>query len=249
MLRKEIIVNNLKVNYWLSENFQAEQAIIFLPGWNSPAKLFSQQIAIKNLLALDLPGFFGSERPLKTWGTPEYAEFLGDFLIKLGITEPILVGHSFGGAIALRYAANNQKVKKLILIGAAIIRVKTLKVGLYYIGAKIFKTIAPFWATKLKKYFYQKIDSVDYLESGNLTDIYKQIIREDSQNYLSDIKNIPTALIWGEIDSATPLDQAYLIKSQLPQSELFVLKGAGHYCFLDKKTEFEEIFSKVIYDY
>lgn len=246
MLKKEIIINGLKVNYLLSDNFQAERAIIFLPGWNSPADIFCGQVSTDNLLALNLPGFFGSEKPTTVWGTSNYSLFLAEFLKKLTVKNPILVGHSFGGAVALRYAASGHQVKKLILIGAAVVRTKAAKVRFYYLGAKILKTLLPGLAKKLRRSFYDKIGSRDYLESGPLADIYKKVIREDSQNYLKDIQNVPTAIIWGENDVATPLAQAYLIKGQLPNSHFFILPGTGHYCFLDNKKEFTEIFSKEI---
>lgn len=243
MLKKEIIINGLKVSYLISDNFQTDQAIIFLPGWNSPVEIFSNQVKIDNLLAVDLPGFFGSEKPQAVWGTSEYALFLTELLTKLAIVNPILIGHSFGGAIAIRYASS-QPVKKLILIGAAIVRTKTSKTKFYYIGAKILKTLLPWLAKKLRRSFYNKIGSLDYLESGQMSDIYQKVIREDSQDYLKYIQKVPATLIWGEKDFTAPLTQAYLIKKQLPSSSLFILAGASHYCFLDNKEEFNKIFRK-----
>ncbi len=245
MSSKEIIINDIKVDYLISDNFQVDKAIIFLPGWNSSAEIFSNQIKVDNLLAINLPGFFGSEKPKEVWGTSNYADFLSEFLNKLNITNPILVGHSFGGAVALRYASKNS-IKKLILIGAAIVRKKTFKTIIYYLGAKILKILAPWLAKKMRQAFYNKIGSRDYLESGEMADIYQKVIREDSQSYLKEIKDIPITLIWGEKDLATPLTQAYLIKKQLSRGQLHVLTNAGHYCFLDNKEEFVKIFLKEI---
>ena len=245
MLKKEIIINGLKVNYLVSQNFQAELAIIFLPGWNSPAEVFSNQIKIDNFLAINLPGFFGSEKPQTNWGTSDYADFLSELLNKLDIKNPTLLGHSFGGAVALRYASKNS-VKRLILIGAAIVRTKTSKTKIYYLGAKILKALAPWLAKKMRHSFYNKIGALDYLESGQMSDIYQKVIRDDSQRFLKDLENISVTLIWGAKDLATPLTQAYLIKKQLPNSNLYILADAGHYCFLDKKEEFDEILFKEV---
>jgi len=243
MSSKEIIINDIKVNYLISDNFQADEAIIFLPGWNSPAEIFSNQVKVDNLLAINLPGFFGSEKPKEVWGTSNYADFLSEFLNKLNIANPILVGHSFGGAVALRYASKNS-VKKRILIGAAIVRTKTSKTRIYYLGAKILKILAPWLAKKMRQAFYNKIGSRDYLESGEMAGIYQKVIREDSQSYLKEIGNTPVTLIWGEKDLDTPLTQAYLIKERLHKGQLYILVDAGHYCFLDNKEEFVKIFLK-----
>jgi pimeloyl-ACP methyl ester carboxylesterase len=193
-------------------------------------------------VAVNLPGFFGSDKPSVVWGTSEYAVFLKDFLTKLNIDNPILIGHSFGGAVALRYASRNP-VRKLILVGAAIVRERNSKTVIYYFGAKIFKTLFPFLAKKLRKSFYSKIGALDYLESGHMSDIYQKVIREDSQSYLKNLGETPVSLIWGERDLSTPLRQAHIINSQLPSSQLFILKDAGHYSFLDKREEFQKIFS------
>lgn len=245
MLKKEIIINGLKIAYLVSDNFKSEQAIIFLPGWNSPAEVFSNQVKIDNLISINLPGFFGSEKPRAIWGASDYADFLSEFLNKLAIINPILVGHSFGGAVALRYASK-KPVKKLILIGAAIIRTKTSKTRIYYLGAKTLKTLAPWLAKKMRRSFYNRIGALDYLESGQMNDIYQKVIREDSQSYLKNVQNVPVTLIWGEKDLATPMVQASLIKKQLPNSYIYILPEAGHYCFLDNKLEFDRIFFKEI---
>ncbi|MCU0680604.1 MAG: alpha/beta hydrolase [Planctomycetes bacterium] len=253
MQKKQIIVNNLKITYFISDRFDPKQAAVFLPGWNSTADLLLKIIGeTNNFIALNLPGFGGSEKPKQTWGLLEYANFLKSFLEKLEIIKPILIGHSFGGALAVKYVANNKStessVKKIILIDSSAIRqgVFNLKKKIYWLGAKIFKTIVslPFlksWGRKMRKKFYKSIDSPDYLEAGPMVNIYQKIIKEDLQSELATL-DIPVAIIWGRNDKDTPFNQGELTHKLIKNSQFFPVSNAGHYVFLDQPEEFKKIF-------
>jgi pimeloyl-ACP methyl ester carboxylesterase len=57
--------------------------------------------------ALNLPGFGGSEEPPDAWSVGDYADFVRDFLTERGIRSVTLIGHSFGGRIAIKLAGNS----------------------------------------------------------------------------------------------------------------------------------------------
>ncbi|MEM0119976.1 MAG: alpha/beta hydrolase [Thermoprotei archaeon] len=60
------------------------------------------------------------------------------------------------------------------------------------------------------------------------------VVLEDSAGYESEVlenfskKGIPTLIVWGEKDTLIPLTSAYIFKEKMPQSELVVIRGAGH---------------------
>jgi pimeloyl-ACP methyl ester carboxylesterase len=247
MVKKSIIVDDLNINYYQSDNFNGEGVRVFLHGWGSEATLFRKILEkCDNFVALDFPGFGGSEFPSKNWGVSEYAIFLNNFLTKLEIKNPLLIGHSFGGSVAIKYNVLFGGVRKNILIGAAGIREKTLKIKIYKIGAKIFKlaTLIPgldLIRKKIRNDFYEKIGSLDYINSGKLKESYKKII---SENLSEDMKKIKTetVLIWGEDDAETLLADGKKINSLIKNSKLLMIKNAGHYVFLDQPEKFEELF-------
>lgn len=70
---------------------------------------------------LDLPGFGESDEPSSVWKVEDYSCMLEEFVKKLGIKKPIIIGHSFGGRIAIRYSSNNS-IEKLVLFGSPCIR-------------------------------------------------------------------------------------------------------------------------------
>lgn len=247
--KKTVIVDNLSVCCYRSADFVGSGVLVFLHGWGSQAAHFSKTLEkCHNVVAFDLPGFGGSQMPGTAWSIGDYARFLRHFLEKLHIDHPVLVGHSFGGNIAIKYCAEYGDAEKLILIGSAGIRRKTLKKLLYFILAKILKVVSflPGFSRMregIRKSFYTAIGSEDYIQAGALTDIYRKNIGEDLQKDMEKIK-IPTTLIWGENDDAMPLSDGKLTQKRIKGSQMFVIPGAGHYVFLDKEKEFEEIFLK-----
>ena len=249
--KKTIIVDNLSIRYYQSADFAGSGALAFLHGWGLQALSFSKTLEkCQNVIAFDLPGFGESQMPEIAWSIVDYASFLQRFFEKLHIEHPILVGHSFGGNIAIKYCAEYGDVQKLILIGSAGIRRKTLKKLLYLILAKVLKVVSFLpgltqLRERVRKSFYTAIGSEDYIQAGALTEIYRKNIGEDLQKDMGKIK-IPTILIWGENDDAVPAADGRLTESLIKGSRMFVIPGAGHYVFLDKEKEFEEIFLKAL---
>ena len=183
MLKKHIIVDNLKITYYRSDILNHKNTLIFLHGWGSQAIHFMNILKrCNNFIAFDLPGFGASERPKETWGLIEYSKFLKKFLKKLNIDNPILIGHSFGGSIIIKFCSLKlAKIKKIILIDSAGLRLGGVKIKVYKYLTKILKI--PFLLPGLKKFknsirkkYYKAIDSTDYINLKNIKDIYLKII-------------------------------------------------------------------------
>jgi pimeloyl-ACP methyl ester carboxylesterase len=246
MIKKEIIVSGLKISYSISQGFNASRAVVFLSGWKSPVDLFCSVMGnTPNLLAINLPGWGGSEAPKETWGLVEYAKLVKAVLQRLEVVSPILIGHSVGGAVAVEYLSSGEKAQKIILLGGAIIRERLGRSQLMFIGAKVFRLLFPFINKKMRKRLAGKSLSPDYMEAGEMEEIYKRLISEDRQEaYLR--LNLPIILIWGEDDKATPYYQAEKLKVLNDKAILEIIPQAGHYAFLDKPDEFRKIFFKYL---
>jgi pimeloyl-ACP methyl ester carboxylesterase len=247
MIQKSLIVGGLKVNYYESEVFKSEGALVFLHGWQAEALVFKNILEkCQNFVTLDFPGFGKSEIPKVDWDVSSYAEFLRNFLEKLEIKNPILVGHSFGGRVVIKYNDKYGEAKKNILIGSAGIRAKSKNIIIYKIIAKAFKVIfsipgLSFFKDSVRRKFYKAIKSEDYINTGNMTEIYKKVIQEDLSGEMQKIK-VPTTLIWGENDTEAPLKDGEKMHELIQNSQMFVIKNAGHYVFLDQPEEFSRLF-------
>lgn len=204
-----------------------------LQEWQGIAENLSQKYRV---WSLDFPGFGGSPKPANDWGIYEYANFVKDFIQEFKIKDPMVMGHSFGGRVAVLLDA-----KKLILVDAAGVRIKTLKSTLTSIA---FDVLGPF-----KKYIPQNFKhifgSADYKSAGSMRQIFVKVVNQDLAREMSEVK-CPTVIIWGEKDWMLPISQAREIKKLIRDSMIRVVWGGDHWPHLSKPKEFLEILNEYI---
>ena len=247
-----ILIDNLKINYEKEGSEKTEKIFVLLHGWQDNLKrwdFISSDFFVDNyqIIRLDFQGFGFSDTPKEPWDVLDYTEFLNNFLAKLGINNDIiLLGHSFGGRVAIKFASlYPEKISKLILVDSAGIKPKkNLKCFFYFILAKIGGVVFSLpifrkFREKIKAKFYQQIAAEDYLNISNpiIKSSFLKIINEDLQNDAQKIKN-ETLIVWGEKDKETPLKDAFVFHKFIKNSELRIIKDAGHLPFLNKKEEF-----------
>lgn len=216
--------------------------LVFIHGWGATAKIFETVFYYLkdefNIYYFDLPGF-GNTPIEKVMTLKDYAEFVYNFLKQNNIKEPIIIGHSFGGAVTAKLAyLYPECMSKAILVSASAIRQPRRKMVLLKKSADFFK---PFLPEKLRKLILKllNLDQTDYaqIESIELKETFKKVINEDLKSDLSFIK-LPTLIIWGENDTVTPLFEGELIAKIIPGAKLEIVKNAGHFVFLKKPEEF-----------
>jgi pimeloyl-ACP methyl ester carboxylesterase len=184
------------------------------------------------LIIPDLPGFGKSPEPKSSWGTLDYSLIILKLIKRLGLKEYCLLGHSFGGGIALRIASENNGVEELILCNAAIVREERLD-----LRQKISKAIAGIGSFVPKDFpgygFFEKLlyklaGAHDYYKASPvMKEVFKKVVSEDLRFLLNKIKQ-PCLIIWGGDDKATPLSDAILLNKEIKGSELKVISGARH---------------------
>ncbi len=217
--------------------------VLFLHGWGSDLSSFSSAqdlLALKyKTYSIDFPGFGNSDEPDKSWGTEEYCQFVIDLMDALGINNPVVVGHSFGGRVAIRIAALG-KAQKLILVNSAGIRpVRSIGYYVKVISYKIIKKIFHFAPLSIVNTYKSRAGSPDYRNASNvMKKVLVNVVNEDMRDLLSRI-NIPVLLVWGEEDQVTPLYQANVMNKLIPDSGLVVLKKAGHFSHIENRNDFE----------
>jgi pimeloyl-ACP methyl ester carboxylesterase len=230
----KLIVDGLAVNYQMDG---IGKTVLLLHGWGDDHTTFNDLIAeLKKdfrVLALDLPGFGASESPKLAWNLDNYAIFLNHFLNKLAVRTYAVVGHSNGGALAVRALANGRiKATKLVLIAASGIRnTNSARRFVIKLGAKIAKA-ATIWLPrsqrqKLRKKLYTTIGS-DLLLKPELQETFKRTVRQDVQADAAKL-NLPTLLIFGAQDSAIPLSDAKRYHELIKGSVLEIINTNDHF--------------------
>ncbi len=227
---------DIHIHYKFIDN-HSKKTLVYLHGWGQNiemmepiAKPFMES---ENVLLIDLPGFGKSGEPKSVWSLEEYAIMLHALLEKLKIKKIILIGHSFGGKIALFYAAK-YPVEKLILLASpykVAMPNPSLKVKLLKKAAKLplLKNIAE----KMKK----NIGSEDYKNATpKMRAILVKHINTDATLECQKIK-CPTILIWGTKDTAVPLKDAYELEKLIDNAAVIEYPNCTHYAYLEDKIK------------
>ena len=225
----KININNLNIHYI---QYGEGKDIILLHGWGQNIEMmkplgdnFSDRFRVT---ILDLPGFGESEEPKETWTIDKYEELLEEFIKELKIKKPIVIGHSFGGRLAIRYSARNP-IDKLVLFGSPCIRVNE-ELPLHVKILKGLKKIPGL--NSFGEYMKKYIGSRDYkAASPIMRQTLVEVVNEDLSKYAREIEE-PTLLIWGDHDDEAPLNEAQELEKIMIDAALVVLPGT-HYAYLE----------------
>ena len=247
MTVKEIEYNGVKMCYSVCGD---GPALILMHGWGcnkstvaSIEKIASQTHTVYNV---DFPGFGDSTEPKTVWGVEEYTQIIEHLADVEGISSPVLIGHSFGGRVGILYSSRNE-VNKLILVDAAGVKprrsfsyyrkVYSFKIAKWFVNLFCSKEKAEEIINKMRS----RHGSSDYSGASQMMRaILSKVVNEDLKKVMPKIK-APTLLIWGEDDTATPLNDAKIMEKLIPDAGLVSFSGCGHYSFLDNPMGFSAV--------
>lgn len=207
---------------------------VFLHGWGDSSKswLFCAKF-LQNQTALfvDFPPFGQSGKHPNDWTIFSYAHLVAWLCERLNIKKYNLVGHSFGGRVAIVLAAIcKNEVQKVVLVDAAGLKPR-----------RSVKYWLKIWWFKLKKRLnmdVSKCGSPDFLAlDSKMRQVFVGIVNTHLDQFLRFIC-APTLVVFGENDTTTPLYMAKKLHKKIKNSQLVILKNAGHFCFLDCRVEF-----------
>jgi pimeloyl-ACP methyl ester carboxylesterase len=218
--------------------------------WGQLVHKLSKQYRV---VAVDLLGHGQSDKPRGDYSLGAFAVWLRDFLEALNIREATVIGHSFGGGVALQFAHQHKEYcRRLILISSGglgsdlgkLLRMLSLP------GSEIaLQMIASRPAVKLGQALRKRA-----LSSGREVTRYSETLkgqaalsnRHSRAAFLRTLRSVvdhrgqavcaldrlradlPTLIIFGDQDRCIPVAHAYSAHEAIPGSELHVLPGVGH---------------------
>ncbi|MBI5619585.1 alpha/beta hydrolase [Candidatus Gottesmanbacteria bacterium] len=214
--------------------------IIILHGWGLSGKTFEPLVSVLTKLgyrvtAPDMPGFGGAQTPDKPLALSDYVAFIHDYLKKNSIEQPVFIGHSFGGRVALKYQLLYPKsVAALILSGTpGFTPIPKKKLLLFIALAKVGKllfSIPPlnFFQDAVRRWYYYFVGAKEFFRAeGAMRETFKRVVREDLVSAMETV-DIPTLLLWGEYDIIVPVSIAERMHQVIAGSELIVIPEADH---------------------
>jgi 2-hydroxy-6-oxonona-2,4-dienedioate hydrolase len=260
--------HNLKIRYLESGNkddVERRQHVLFIHGLGSSADRWldiPDALSLYfHIIAIDLPGFGGSDRPSDMNYTIEvFSDIVRQFMDKIKITDEYrgndknstiaLVGHSLGGYIASKIASgdNSSFLNKLVLVDSSGNLEKPTPLLDQYLDAAMNPS-----KEKVRKVFEQMVANPLLISDVFVQGFIDRINRPGSKYaFESSLKNsantrigirnlnkigekgIPTLIIWGMHDKVIPTDHSQIFREAIRGSALNIIPSTGHAPFTEK---------------
>ncbi|MEN8170096.1 MAG: alpha/beta hydrolase [Pseudomonadota bacterium] len=250
-------------------NVDAEKTIVLVHGlngralgdWKNQIPLLAKKY---HVLAFDLPGFGDSGKDVAYYSPTEYTRFIRYVTERYAHGNITLVGHSMGGAIALRYVATYpQTVEKLVLVDVAgvlhrMAYARQLANGWVKSNATNDSRVLSF-ADKIANKLLSKMEPI----AGPITEMMaQQLLKRELLNVDSSVissmtlanedlsdallkMELPALVVWGEDDLVAPIRTAKVLLEYIPEARFEVIAGAAHVPMVEQP----EKFNRVLLDY
>ncbi|MEO6511884.1 MAG: alpha/beta fold hydrolase, partial [Nocardioides sp.] len=221
------------------------------------------------VIAPDLLGHGRSAKPRADYTLGGYANGMRDLLTVLGIERVTLVGHSFGGGVAMQFAYQfPERTERLVLVGSGglgphvtpVIRMistpgfellmapLTLP-GVRHVTAAAMRALKRTGIKEFRDFdevasIYESFQEYDARSAiahvtRAVVDWRGQIVTMADRAYLTEA--MPLCVIWGEDDRVIPASHASLVSALAPDARVEVIKNAGHFPHKDHPERFVRI--------
>lgn len=256
MVGEKILLKGKNIYY---EIYGQGEPIIILNGimmstssWGPLVDVFSKA---NKLILIDFLDQGQSDKMEEEYSQEIHVEILNEFIEKLNLGKVHMVGISYGGEIAQRFAVNHEdKLLSLVLANTTSYTNKILKdIGdswVYaaesYDGSIFFKATMPYIYSG--EFYEANIDWLKQREesfSETLTpkwyDGFIRLVRSaedfDLRESVGNI-GVPTLILASEYDATTPVRYQEDLQRKIKGSKLILIKGSGHASMYEKPGEF-----------
>lgn len=214
--------------------------MILLHGWGLSGQTFFPLSKILKkagyeVYTPDLPGFGEEEAPQNPWHLSNYADFIDKFIKTHELPKAVIIGHSFGGRVALKFTQlYPDSVKAIILSGTPgytpapqlqiLFYLMVAKIGAYIFSMPLLSKIKD----RARLWLYYIVGSRDfYRAQPQMRQTFKNIVQEKLDPSMQKL-TVPCLLLWGANDTLVPVTIARRMKVAIKNSKLIVIKGADH---------------------
>ncbi len=246
-----VVVNGLNIHYLTGG---AGKPLIIIHGGSDGASAWQQNIEAlaKNYTVYvpDLPGFGLSELKEGSYSAPAMVDFVNAFARTQGLTKFHLMGHSYGGGIAVHFALRYPaKIIKLVLVSSLCLGREIAWWIRYFANPIVLrpieKVVMPIfkgirWLARVLGPWELvfPVRQASFEVGTCMATLTRQTFNLRSQ--LNRIK-VPTLLVWGDRDPVVPYYQAYCAGAVIPDCQVKVFAGEGHSVYRERLTDFSTV--------
>jgi NADPH2:quinone reductase len=264
-----VVIHGHEVGYRRSGSGEAVVLIHGLAGSSKTWSAVHPRLAEHHdVIAPDLLGHGESAKPMGDYSLGAFASGLRDFLAAIDVPSATIVGHSFGGGVAMQLAYQHPELcDRLVLVGSGglgrevslLLRLVTLP-GAEHLMPLVFPRLVADRGTDVFNFLGKLGLSAPRL--GEMWRSYSSLAgTENRKAFVRTIRGViepggqtvnaldrlylaahlPTLIVWGDRDDIIPVSHAYAAHDAIPGSQLCVLEGVGHFPHAEAPDQFVDV--------
>ncbi len=236
---------------------EGKQAVVLVHGWTCDASFWQANIpelaAKHRVIALDLPGHGGSDRPKVDYTMERLARGVEAVLKDAGVDRAVLIGHSMGVLVVRQYLADHKdKVAGLVLVDGGVSRPMTAEEIQKRVAAQAEYT-ASLAGPDYVKVAGPRIDGmfIDQTPLAMREDIKKKMLSTPGPIAASLMAGMAGATTWNDGPTGVPtLDiirkrptvaqTEAVTRSQFTNLEFHAWDDVGHFLMMEKPERFDQ---------
>ncbi len=272
--QREIVLHGQKVTYLEAGAHTGGPVVVLLHGLASSSQTWAPVLPLlgtdAHVIAPDLLGHGRSAKPRSgDYSLGAYAAGLRDLLMALDVDGATIVGHSFGGGVAMQFAYQfPERTERLVLVASGglghdvsfALRAATLPGA--ELVLRVTAAITPRWLASVARRLARAVPALSAADIDGLVDAFGSFTdrgargsftqtvrgalnwsgqRLDGTERLYLLAETPVLLVGGDRDSVIPVAHTLAAHELLSVSRLEVFNGAGHFPHVEQPRCFAHL--------
>ncbi|MBN9733534.1 MULTISPECIES: alpha/beta fold hydrolase [unclassified Pseudonocardia] len=275
---REILLHGQRVSY-RETGAEHRRAVLLVHGLAGSSSTWAPVLAPLgqhlHVIAPDLLGHGSSEAPRSgDYSLGGFATGLRDLLVALGIERVTIVGHSFGGGVAMQFAHQfPEYVERVVLVSSGglghdlALALRAASLPGTELVLRSAASLTPRWMRRTVHRIAHRVGSVPASDVDGVHAAWESFAdrgtrgafvhtargalepsgqRLDGAQRLHLLDEVPVLLVGGDRDKVIPLEHTLAAHERLSGSRLEVFPGAGHFPHAEQPSRFAALLHEFV---